>query len=55
MEDNPSLTPEIRQRYQKLYTGVFYRRFILGQWAQAEGRVYDFLSPERGGTAPDGC
>lgn len=42
MEDNPSLTPEIRQRYQKLYTGVFYRRFILGQWAQAEGRVYDF-------------
>ena len=37
MEDNPSLTPEIRQRYQKLYTGVFYRRFILGQWAQAEG------------------
>ena len=44
MEDNPSLTPEIRQRYQKLYTGVFYRRFILGQWAQAEGRVYDFFS-----------
>ena len=46
MEDNPSLTPEIRQRYQRLYTGVFYRRFILGQWAQAEGRVYDFFQPE---------
>ena len=46
MEDNPSLTEEIRQRYQRLYTGVFYRRFILGQWVQAEGRVYDFFEPE---------
>ena len=45
MEDNPSLTEEIRQRYQRLYTGVFYRRYILGQWAQAEGRVYDFFEP----------
>ena len=35
MADNPSLTAEIRQRYERLYTGVFYRRFILGQWAQA--------------------
>ena len=43
MEDNPSLTPSIRQRYQRLYTGVFYQRYILGQWVQAEGRVYDFF------------
>ena len=55
MEDNPSLTPQIRQRYEKLYTGVFYRRFILGQWAQAEGRVYDFFCPEMIGKAPDSC
>ena len=54
MEDNPSLTPEIRQRYQRLYTGVFYRRFILGQWAQAEGRVYDFFGPELVKPVPDG-
>ena len=43
MEDNPSLTPAIRQRYQRLYSGVFYQRYILGQWVQAEGRVYDFF------------
>ena len=55
MEDNPSLTPQIRQRYQKLYTGVFYRRFILGQWVQAEGRVYDFFSPEMAGKIPESC
>ena len=52
MEDNPSLTPQIRQRYQKLYSGVFYQRFILGQWVQAEGRVYDFFGPDMVGKAP---
>lgn len=54
MEDNPSLTEEIRRRYQNLYTGVFYRRFILGQWAQAEGRVYDFFGPEMVAPVPEG-
>ena len=55
MEDNPSLTPQIRERYRRLYTGVFYRRFILGEWAQAEGRVYDFFQPEMVGKAPGSC
>ena len=54
MEDNPSLSEGIRQRYQKLYTGVFYRRFILGQWAQAEGRVYDFFEPDMVQPVPEG-
>lgn len=55
MEDNPSLTPQIRQRYRNLYTGVFYRRYILGEWAQAEGRVYDFFQPDMVGKAPEYC
>lgn len=46
MEDNPSLTKRIRQRYERLYSGVFYRRYVLGQWVQAEGRVYDFFTPD---------
>ena len=54
MEDNPSLTDAIRKRYKRLYTGVFYRRFILGQWAQAEGRVYDFFEPEMVQPVPEG-
>ena len=54
MEDNPSLTKEIRERYERLYTGVFYRRFIQGQWAQAEGRVYDFFDPEMAKPVPEG-
>ena len=54
MEDNPSLTPQIRQRYQRLYSGVFYRRYVLGQWAQAEGRVYDFFEPDMIRPVPQG-
>ena len=54
MEDNPSLSPQIRARYEKLYTGVFYRRFILGQWVQAEGRVYDFFEPGMVKPVPEG-
>ena len=42
MDDNPALSPAVRQRYENLYTGVFYRRFIQGKWAVAEGLVYDF-------------
>ena len=55
MEDNPSLSPEIRMRYERLYSGVFYRRYILGQWAQAEGRVYDFFEPEMVKPVPQGA
>ena len=54
MEDNPSLTEAIRARYRRLYSGVFYRRFVLGQWAQAEGRVYDFFEPEMARPVPAG-
>ena len=55
MEDNPSLTPRIRARYRSAYTGVFYRRFVLGEWTAAQGRVYDFFDQERDAVpAPEG-
>ena len=40
MDDNLSLAPEIKARYEGMYTGVFYRRYILGLWVTAEGLVY---------------
>ncbi len=55
MEDNPSLTPAIRRRYERLYTGVFYQRFVLGKWVQAEGRVYDFFTEEMAVFPPEHC
>ena len=45
MEDNPSLTPEIIRRYQKLYSGAFYERFVLGRWSAVTGAVYPMFSP----------
>jgi len=42
MNDNPGLSAAVRERYERLYQGLFYRRFVLGQWCRAEGLVYDF-------------
>ncbi len=42
MADNPGLSEKIRARYENLYTGVFYKRYVLGQWCEAEGLVYHF-------------
>lgn len=53
MEDNPALSPEIRQRYQRLYSGSFYQRFVLGQWVSVEGRVYDFFREDMAVTPPE--
>ena len=54
MEDNPALSPDIRSRYARLYSGVFYRRFVLGQWVAAEGRVYDFFDAAKAPPPPEG-
>lgn len=40
MKDNPSLTKETISRYERLYTGSFYQRFIEGKWTVAEGLIY---------------
>lgn len=43
MDDNNSLSEEIKARYRSMYAGVFYMRFILGLWAVAEGLVYSMF------------
>lgn len=42
MADNLALAPDIRARYERMYSGVFYRRYILGEWCLAEGLIYEF-------------
>ncbi len=42
LEDNPSLSQKIIDRYKAMYTGVFYNRYILGEWVLAEGLIYAF-------------
>ena len=40
MDDNLSLSEKVKNRYKTLYSGVFYKRYILGLWALAEGIIY---------------
>lgn len=44
MDDNLSLSTQIKARYEGMYSGVFYRRYILGLWVKAEGLVYPMFN-----------
>lgn len=46
MEDNPSLSKKMLERYKSLYSGAFYRRFVEGEWVAAQGAVYPFMTDE---------
>lgn len=40
MRDNPSLSEKVIRRYESLYSGSFYERFVLRKWVAADGLVY---------------
>ncbi len=54
LEDNPALSRRVIARYRRMYSGVFYRRFILGEWVASQGRVYDFFDESYVRTPPEG-
>jgi PBSX family phage terminase large subunit len=41
LDDNFSLDPDYVRDLKSEYTGLWYRRFILGNWVQSEGAVYE--------------
>lgn len=47
LADNHTLDPEYIAHLQRSYVGLWYRRFILGQWVIAEGAVYDMWDEPR--------
>lgn len=47
MDDNPALSEDIRKRYETLYSGAFYDRFVKGLWVAADGLVYPMFSEEK--------
>lgn len=55
MEDNPSLSKEVVERYKSLYSGAFYERFIEGKWVCADGLVYPMFSEKRHIKKPTGA
>lgn len=46
MQDNPSLSEQTKQMFERTFRGVFYRRFIKGEWAVASGAVYPQFADE---------
>ena len=44
MRDNPSLAEHIIERYERMYKGVFYDRFIRGLWVLASGIIFRYFA-----------
>lgn len=41
LDDNPILSTTFKENLKKEYTGMWYKRYILGEWAVAQGLVHD--------------
>lgn len=46
MDDNLSLDEKIKARYEGMYSGVFYDRYIRGLWTVAEGLIYTMFNKD---------
>lgn len=47
MDDNLSLSKRVKKRYESMYSGVFFQRYILGLWVMAEGIIFDMFNKEK--------
>lgn len=47
IDDNPSLEPEYVASIKAEFTGLWFRRFILGEWVAAEGAIFDMWDPKK--------
>lgn len=50
---NTTLDPDYVAALEAEYTGLWYKRFILGQWVAAEGAIYDFWDDKLHTIAPE--
>lgn len=46
IDDNPHLPAAYVRSIKAEYTGLWYRRMILGEWVQAEGAIFDSFDPD---------
>jgi len=47
LDDNPALSEGFKASIKAEFTGLWYRRFIQGEWVVAEGAVFDMWDPKR--------
>ena len=53
MDDNPSLSDEVKAYYRTTYSGVFYQRYVLGLWVMSDGLIYDMFDQTANVYRPD--
>lgn len=46
LDDNPHLPAAYRAALEAEFSGLWYRRYVAGEWVQAEGAVYSMFDPE---------
>ena len=46
MLDNPALTQQERDYLARQHKGIWYKRFVLGDWCLAEGAIFDFFDEQ---------
>lgn len=44
MDDNLTLSQKVKDRFKRMFTGVFFKRFILGLWVAADGLIYQIFA-----------
>lgn len=47
LDDNPFLPKATVEAYKRMYVGLFYRRFILGDWVAGEGAIFEMFDHDR--------
>lgn len=47
MDDNPSLSDEIKIEYKRMFSGVWADRFVAGKWVTASGIIYDMFKDDK--------
>jgi len=47
MDDNLSLSERVKERFRRMFSGVFFKRYILGLWVMAEGIIYDMFDENK--------
>lgn len=48
LDDNIALSEQVKANLKANYTGLWYRRFINGEWVAAEGAIFDMFDPKVG-------
>ena len=47
LDDNPNLGDEYKRNIRQSYSGLWFKRMILGMWVMAEGVIYDMFDEDQ--------